>query len=82
MTRQPFSPTGTLRLSGNLSVRSYMECPFCPPKLEELEVIAGNGHCLLIEVLDQVLVGSVMVIPKNHRENASKMKRDVNRRPE
>ena len=45
-----------------------MECPFCPPILDTAEVILENTRCLFLQQPEPVLVGSGLIIPKQHRE--------------
>jgi len=45
-------------------------CPFCPPLLKETEVILENNSCYFLQQPQEVLVGSGLIIPKQHRETA------------
>ena len=45
-----------------------MECPFCPPTLDTAKVILENTRCLFLQQPEPVLVGSGLIIPKQHRE--------------
>ena len=44
------------------------ECPFCPPAIEQEELILENEHCFFIHSMDPVLVGSGLIIPRQHRQ--------------
>ena len=43
-----------------------MTCPFC--SLDPAEIVLSGERCLVIETRDPVLVGSVMIVPREHRE--------------
>lgn len=43
-----------------------MTCPFCD--LANAQVIAETESCVAVATIDEVLVGSVMVIPRVHRD--------------
>jgi diadenosine tetraphosphate (Ap4A) HIT family hydrolase len=45
------------------------QCPFCSPALDSAQVILENAHCLFLQQPEPVLVGSGLVIPKQHRES-------------
>ena len=45
-----------------------MQCPFCPPALNIAQVMLENTHCLFLQRPEPVLVGSGLIIPKQHRE--------------
>ena len=45
-----------------------MSCPFCPPLLKVEEIALENEHCLFIRRDEPVLIGSGMIIPRQHRE--------------
>ena len=44
------------------------DCPFCPPKVQELKITIENELCLFIEQEHPILEGSGMIIPKAHSE--------------
>jgi diadenosine tetraphosphate (Ap4A) HIT family hydrolase len=46
-----------------------MKCPFCSPALNRAQVILENTHCLFLQQPEPVLVGSGLIIPKQHRES-------------
>ena len=45
-----------------------MECPFCPPNVSEVQAVLETPRCLFVQQPESVLVGSGMIIPKQHRE--------------
>jgi hypothetical protein len=45
-----------------------MSCPFCPPALDPAQVILENTLCLFLQQAEPVLLGSGLVIPRQHRE--------------
>ena len=45
-----------------------MHCPFCPPGLDHEQIILENELCLFLQGPQPVLIGSGLIIPKNHRE--------------
>jgi len=45
-----------------------MVCPFCPPALHSAQIILENAYCLFIQQEEAVLIGSGLIIPKEHRE--------------
>jgi len=45
-----------------------MQCPFCSPALDAAQVVLRNTHCLFLLNTGEVLVGSGLIIPKQHRE--------------
>lgn len=45
-----------------------MQCPFCLPLLDSREVILRNSLCLFVQQPESVLIGSGIIIPKEHRE--------------
>ncbi len=45
------------------------ECPFCNLKIiEEQQVIIKNEKCMFIQIPQDVLVGSGLIVPFKHRE--------------
>ncbi|HRQ36357.1 MAG TPA: HIT family protein [Chloroflexota bacterium] len=45
-------------------------CPFCPPLLNEAEIILESDHCFFMQQSQPVLIGSGLIIPRQHRETA------------
>ncbi len=46
-----------------------MVCPFCHLEQgEEQRVVLENEHCQFLQVPQEVLIGSGIIIPKEHRE--------------
>jgi diadenosine tetraphosphate (Ap4A) HIT family hydrolase len=47
------------------------DCPFCAPLPPEQPVALENEHCLFLSQLpsETVLIGSGLIIPRQHREN-------------
>ncbi|CAG0932718.1 bis(5'-adenosyl)-triphosphatase [Thermoflexales bacterium] len=45
-----------------------MRCPFCSPALDQAQVILENVHCLFLQQPEPVLIGSGLIIPRQHRE--------------
>jgi diadenosine tetraphosphate (Ap4A) HIT family hydrolase len=47
------------------------DCPFCAPLPPEQLVALENEHCLFLSQLpsETVLIGSGLIIPRQHREN-------------
>jgi diadenosine tetraphosphate (Ap4A) HIT family hydrolase len=45
-----------------------MSCPFCSPALDQTWVILENVHCLFLQQPEPVLIGSGIIIPRQHRE--------------
>ncbi|PKR77609.1 HIT family protein [Halalkalibacillus sediminis] len=45
------------------------DCPFCHPEAwENQQIIAENEYCRFIQIPQEILVGSGLIIPKDHRE--------------
>ncbi|HLV35361.1 MAG TPA: HIT family protein [Spirillospora sp.] len=45
------------------------DCPLCPPRVvEEQTIVLENEHCLFIQQPQKILVGSGLIIPRQHRE--------------
>lgn len=45
------------------------ECPFCHlESVEEQEVILRNEHCMFLQIPQEVLIGSGIIVPIEHRE--------------
>lgn len=45
-----------------------MECPFCAPALDRAQVVLENSLCLFLQQDEPVLVGSGLIVPRQHRE--------------
>jgi len=45
-----------------------VQCPFCPPALDPAQVVLENTHCLFLPLAEPVLIGSGLIIPREHRE--------------
>jgi diadenosine tetraphosphate (Ap4A) HIT family hydrolase len=46
-----------------------IDCPFCPPRLADQQtIILENAHCLFVRQPQKVLIGSGLIIPRQHRE--------------
>lgn len=45
-----------------------MSCPFCPPKVEQEQIVLENSLSLFIQQPQPVLIGSGLIIPRAHRE--------------
>ncbi len=45
-----------------------MHCLFCPPTLDSEQIILENKFCFFLQQAQAVLIGSGLIIPKNHRE--------------
>ena len=44
-----------------------MQCPFCEPQVKDLPIVERNEHCLAIDVADEILAGSRIIVPRQHR---------------
>lgn len=44
-----------------------MSCPFCPP-IEQANIVLENSHALFLQQPQPVLIGSGLIIPRQHRE--------------
>jgi len=53
-----------------------MECPFCCPALYEKLVVLENAYCLFLHAPEPVLVGSGIIIPREHRETVFELTAD------
>ena len=47
-----------------------MDCPFCPPKVNDNVILLENELSLFIDLKHSVLQGSGIIVPKAHRESA------------
>jgi diadenosine tetraphosphate (Ap4A) HIT family hydrolase len=45
-------------------------CPLCPPNLQQHEIQLENRFCLFVQQPQPVLIGSGLIIPREHRETA------------
>ena len=45
-----------------------MQCPFCPPALDQSQVILKNTYCFFLRPSEPILAGSGLIIPAQHRE--------------
>lgn len=44
-------------------------CPFCNPfSFENQKIVLENEHCLFLQMPQEILIGSGLIIPKEHRE--------------
>ncbi|MDE2900430.1 MAG: HIT family protein [Chloroflexota bacterium] len=50
-----------------------MQCPFCKPHVEDLPIVGRNEHCLSIDVADEILAGSRIIVPRQHRATPFEM---------
>ena len=64
--KPPTCPDATARELAQQA--ACMPCPFCPPALDPAQVILQNTHCLFLQQPEPVLVGSGLVVPRQHRE--------------
>ncbi len=46
---------------------NLMSCPFCPPALIQKQVVLENTLCLFLQQPEPILIGSGLIIPKQHR---------------
>lgn len=44
-----------------------MSCPFCPP-IEPATIVLENSHALFLQQPQPVLIGSGLIIPRQHRQ--------------
>ncbi len=52
-------------------------CPFCHIELmEEQEIILRNEKCMFLQVPQEVLIGSGLIVPIEHRENVFELTED------
>ena len=45
-----------------------MTCPFCPPRLDAEQIALENADALFLRQPQPVLIGSGIIIPRQHRE--------------
>ena len=46
---------------------TVMRCIFCPPAIKREHVVFENDHCIFLQQQEPVLIGSGLIIPRNHR---------------
>ena len=46
-----------------------MNCPFCPPKVNDNAILLENDLSLFIDLKHSILQGSGIIVPKAHRES-------------
>lgn len=46
-----------------------MDCPFCPPKIDDNVILLENDLNLFIDLKHSVLQGSGMIVPRIHRQS-------------
>ena len=46
-----------------------MDCPFCPPKINDNVILLENDLNLFIDLEHSVLQGSGIIVPRAHRES-------------
>ena len=52
-------------------------CPFCNPETIELQkVVIKNEHCMFLQIPQEVLVGSGLIVPIKHRETVFDLTED------
>ena len=44
-----------------------MQCPFCDRQVAPEPIVGQNEHCIAIDVRHNILVGSRIVVPRQHR---------------
>ncbi|MGZ4032917.1 MAG: hypothetical protein ACXVP2_12235 [Tumebacillaceae bacterium] len=45
-------------------------CPFCHPEFDnEQNVVLRNEHCYFLQKPQEVLIGSGLIVPREHRAN-------------
>ena len=44
-----------------------VQCPFCDPQVEDEPIVGRNEHCLAIDARDEILLGSRIIVPRQHR---------------
>ena len=53
-----------------------MQCPFCDPQVEVNSIVGRNEHCLAIDIHDEILVGSRIIVPRHHRASPFELKEE------
>ena len=46
-----------------------MNCPFCPPKVNDNAILLENDLSLFIDLKQSILQGSGIIVPKVHRQS-------------
>ncbi len=46
-----------------------MNCPFCPPKVNDNAILLENDLSLFIDLKQSILQGSGIIVPKAHRQS-------------
>jgi diadenosine tetraphosphate (Ap4A) HIT family hydrolase len=54
-----------MRIQGEINMN---ECPFCSHSVKQNEIILENDSCLFLQREEPVLIGSGLIIPREHRE--------------
>ena len=44
-----------------------MQCPFCDPQVASEPIVAQNEYCISIDLSHDILVGSRIIVPRQHR---------------
>lgn len=42
-------------------------CPFCESNVNQNEILFSNEHCLFLQGNDPILIGSGLIVPRQHR---------------
>lgn len=45
-----------------------MTCPFCEPRVANEPMVDSDDYCLVIDQENEILQGSVLIVPRAHRE--------------
>ena len=53
-----------------------MDCPFCPPKVDDNIILLENELNLFIDLKHSVLKGSGIIVPRAHRESVFDLTED------
>ena len=43
------------------------ECPFCEPYVTQEGIVLANAHCLFLQQEETVLMGSGLIVPRQHQ---------------
>ena len=52
------------------------KCPFCIPNLDTSQIVLENELSVFLQQFEPVLIGSGLIIPRNHRETVFDMTKD------
>jgi diadenosine tetraphosphate (Ap4A) HIT family hydrolase len=53
------------------------ECPYCNPcSFENQKIILENDHCMFLQMPQEILIGSGLIIPKEHRKTVFDLTED------